>query len=166
VFLLWYAETAMLITQTERRETLFSKRSLNELMALYEANYRRLKHLIPDLGTVGEKRVSRVANDLDLHLEIIGRAPYTTILSLTYYFESGKLADPAARIRIYHDARLVEVESCRFRQPLPFTRIARPGVRLPMLEWKWEVNLFFEKWLLYCVEQGHDFTVEAVASSQ
>lgn len=131
-------------------------------MAIYEANYRRLKHLIPALTQIADRAISTSSDDLDLHLQIEERSTYTTILTLTYLFDDGSVADPAARIRIYHDARVAEVEACRFRQPLPFTRIARPGVKLPVLEWKWEINVFLEKWLLYCIEQGHLFDLESV----
>jgi len=150
----------MLITRSYASDTPFSRRSLSELMAVYEGNYRRLLRLVPEPDRLPARAVSRVAGELDLHLQLVEQHAYTTILQLTYYFDDGRVADPAAQVRLYHDARLAEVESCRFRQPLLFTRFARPGVRLPVIEWKWEANLFLEKWLRYCLDHGHRFEAD------
>ncbi len=57
-------------------------------------------------------RVSRVAEDCDLRLSVTERSPYTTSFDLTYLFEApdGLTTYPDMRVRIYHDARLVEAQ--------------------------------------------------------
>ena len=62
---------------------------------------------------------------MDLHLEVIDQAPYTTLLRLTYFFpfEDERVhrlpqADPDALLRAYHDARQVEVIDLRTLKPL------------------------------------------------
>jgi uncharacterized protein YqiB (DUF1249 family) len=61
------------------------------------------------------------------------------------------------RVRIYHDAHLVEAQQCAgvHIQPLP------GGVRLSPereLDQRWARNMMLNKWLEYCVERGHRFS--------
>src|ERR1044072_8535974 len=88
--------------------------SFVSLMSLYESNYIRLAWLVPDLHTVEGSHVSRVAGDCALHLAVDERARYTTTFRLTYVFDDAgaPLADPDLQIRVYHDARLAEVQAC------------------------------------------------------
>jgi uncharacterized protein YqiB (DUF1249 family) len=89
-------------------------RSFVALMSLYESNYLRLAALAGDLRRLPDARVSRVADDCDLRLSVTERSPYTTSLDLTYLFAPAAGADgeiatyPDMRVRIYHDARLVD----------------------------------------------------------
>jgi uncharacterized protein len=134
-------------------------RSLSGLMELYELNFVRLARLISDLDAICDEAVSRVDGSPALHLQVLERGPFTTTLCLTYRFEESDgvvLPDPDLRVRVYHDARLAEAMSCR----------SRPGVgslppqfatKLPLLDWKLEINRFLEKWLTYCLAQGHRF---------
>ncbi|HEB80800.1 MAG TPA: DUF1249 domain-containing protein [Chromatiales bacterium] len=133
-------------------------------MALYEANYVRLLALVPHLHTIPATGASQVAPQVDgspdLYLTVLERTRYTTIFRLTYYFRHGgdPVADPDARLRVYHDARLVEVLSCRDG------RAPRPGARLGLMH-RWQANLFLEKWLNYCLRQGHCFRPSAHAAA-
>ena len=126
-------------------------RSFAGLMAVYESNYRRLLVLAPGLDTL-EAAVSRVPGCLDLHLRVLERHRYTTLLHLTYYFEEpggGLRADPDLTIRVYHDARQAEAVAC--------TRPQRGGGDGCTLAGRWRMNRFLEKWLAYCLAQGHGF---------
>lgn len=125
-------------------------------MALYDRNYERFKSLVPVLGSVGDCCVSRVDGHLDLHLSVVERHKFTTVISLTHWFgEKGRTyADPDVRVRLYHDARMAEAllpgdqaESLQDPNVLP----------LYQLERKWQVNRFLEKWLDYSLEIGHRF---------
>ncbi|MGC1952562.1 MAG: DUF1249 domain-containing protein [Gammaproteobacteria bacterium] len=133
-------------------------RSLAELIALYESNYIRLTRLVPELRAMEGTTVSRVADALDLYLTVLERSKYTTSLALTYQFQDGDevFAEPNARIRVYHDARAVEVVSqIRRRRIHPARRWHRRP--MPELERKWELNRFLHKWLGFCQRQGHIF---------
>ncbi len=138
-------------------------RTLGTLIAMYESNYVRIMRLAPELDDIGGTVVSRVAGALDLYLSVLERFKYTTTVSLTYRFDEDPLGkdgcfvfEPRARIRIYHDARAVEVLShCRRRA----SRQTRPWRRghMPELDRKWELNRFLQKWLGFCMRQGHLF---------
>ena len=133
-------------------------RDLDSLIRIYEGNYFRLMRLAPELSDLEGTTVSRVAGALDLYLTIIERAPYTTFAVLTYRFDDGlhSLAEPNARIAVYHDVRAVEVLShCRRRRASRAMRWS-PG-HMPELDRRWEMNRFLQKWLGFCQHQGHLF---------
>src|SRR6187401_1932400 len=87
-------------------------RSFVALMSLYESNYLRLATLAGDLRQLPDAAISRVPEDCDLRLGVTERSPYTTSLDLTYLFADpeGQSTYPDMRIRVYHDARLVEAQ--------------------------------------------------------
>lgn len=107
--------------------------------------------LAPELSSLRGHYLSRLDGHIDLHLEILEQTPYTTLIHLTYLFCEGG-ADPDALLRVYHDARQMEVLELRQRV-LPLSR--RPD--MCALERKWRINLFLSKWLGYCCRQGHCF---------
>jgi len=127
-------------------------------MDLCDENYRHLLRLAPALRTLQGRFRSRVADDMDLYLEILEQTPYTTCIHLTYYFQHQDQAhpDPDATLRVYHDSRQVEVLDLR-QQALP---VSRGGAQAALVQ-KWRVNLFLSKWLSYCAKQGHRFVTPA-----
>lgn len=135
------------------------RQTIGNLMSLCEENYRLLMRLVVDLrGIQGDMR-SVLDQDLDLHLEILEQAPYTTLLRLTYFFPHSdglvhrqENPDPDALLRAYHDAGQVEVLDLR-QTALPLHN----NYRYPALETKWKVNLFLSKWLAFCLLRGHRF---------
>jgi uncharacterized protein YqiB (DUF1249 family) len=144
-------------------------RSFVALMSLYESNYLRLASLAGNLRQLDGVRVSRVADDCDLRLSVTERSPYTTSLDLTYLFaehaagEGGGVSTyPDMRIRVYHDARLVEA------QEWAYDSIGRPehevlrrlrGAAERELDQRWARNTMLNKWLEYCIDRGHGFRV-------
>ncbi len=126
-------------------------------MELYEENYARLRRLVPGLERLRGRAVSHVQGTPSLYLETVAQARYTTTLHLTYYFEvgDGRIADPDLHIRACHDARVVEVVACGRSGHRPLPPPARYGA--PVLDCKWESNVFLEKWLSYMLDQGHCF---------
>ena len=138
--------------------------SFVSLMSLYESNYIRLGWLIPSLDAIGTSAISTVPGDCPLHVTIEDRSRYTTTLTLTYLFEvpddaSGplpSLRDPDLQIRVYHDARLAEVQSCaRWHRHEVLESIRSECARA--LGDRWLRNVMLNKWLDYCVERGHRF---------
>jgi uncharacterized protein YqiB (DUF1249 family) len=137
-------------------------------MSLCEENYRALVRLIPDLPLVQGEARSTLVIGLDLNLEILEQAPYTTLLRLTYFVphEDGLVhragqPDPDALLRVYHDAGQVEVLDLR-QAVLPIHN----HYRYPALETKWRANLFLSKWLTFCIRQGHSFPADAFRKEQ
>ena len=133
-------------------------RSFVALMSLYESNYLRLAALAGDLRRLPETGLSRVADDCDLRLSVTERSPYTTGFDLTYLFtqESSVTTYPDMRVRIYHDARLVEAQEWAVRHDHQALRALR-GVAERELDQRWARNTMLNKWLEYCIDRGHGF---------
>jgi uncharacterized protein YqiB (DUF1249 family) len=132
--------------------------SVGALLELCEENFQLLRLIAPDLRAMRGSHHSRRAGQLDLHLDILGQSPYTTTLRLTYYFDEqqGRAPDPDATLRVYHDARQLEVLDLR-QQALPVERLfERPG-----LARKWKASVFLSKWLWFCLRNGHRFEPKA-----
>jgi uncharacterized protein len=142
-------------------------RSFVALMSLYESNYVRLSSLAGNLRRLTDMRVSRVPDDCDLRLSVTERSPYTTSLDLTYLFvEKGPGGEPDLttfpdmRVRIYHDARLVEAQEWTqewtSRHEHEVLRRLR-GAAERELDQRWARNTMLNKWLEYCIDRGHGF---------
>lgn len=126
-------------------------RSFAGLMELYEQNYIRLRNIAPDLS-VADEMLSTVPEHQDLYLSITQRCKYTTMMRLTYRFEEegNALFEPDLHLKMYHDARVVEVQQMHSRSHGPL-------YMAQMIEQKWRMNRFLYKWLGYCLYQGHYF---------
>jgi uncharacterized protein len=136
------------------------------LMSLYESNYLRLASLAGDLRQLTGVRLSRVQDDCDLRLSVTEQSPYTTSLELTYLFGEGEhqTTYPDMRVRIYHDARLVEAQEWapewaqqRAQEHEALRRLRGAAER--ELDQRWARNTMLNKWLEYCIDRGHGFNV-------
>ena len=134
-----------------RSESAIEPHSFAGLMDLYEHNYMRLRKIVPDLY-LADQMISSVPGHADLYLCVKQRCKYTTMLSMTYRFKRPGfyLFEPDLHLKIYHDARVVEVEHLVKRQQ----GIVHTD---PLLEHKWTMNRFLFKWLGFCLYQGHFF---------
>lgn len=133
--------------------------SFVSLMSLYESNYIRLNWLVPNLHSVSGTLVSQVEGDCPLHLVVGERSRYTTTLSLTYVFEEeagATVADPDLQVRVYHDARLAEVQTCARWHRHSMLESMRSELARALGD-RWLRNVMLNKWLDYCVERGHSF---------
>ena len=132
--------------------------SFVSLMSLYESNYIRLGWLIPELNGMSGTAISTVEGDCPLHLTVEERSRYTTTLLLTYVFEdaSGPTTDPDLQIRVYHDAKLAEVQACARWHRHSMLESIRSELARALGE-RWLRNVMLNKWLDYCVERGHRF---------
>jgi len=133
-------------------------RSFVALMSLYESNYLRLVTLAGDLRRLPDARISRVADDCDLRLSVTERSPYTTSLDLTYLFPADEAFStyPDMRVRIYHDAHLVEAQEWASQHGHDALRRLR-GLAERELDQRWARNTMLNKWLEYCIDRGHGF---------
>ena len=86
------------------------------------------------------------------------RSPYTTSFDLTYLFEApdGFTTYPDMRVRVYHDARLVEAQEWASQHEHEALRRLR-GVAERELDQRWARNTMLNKWLEYCIDRGHGF---------
>ena len=136
--------------------------SVGGLMELCDENYRQMLKLAPTLTELKNRHLSRVDGHLDLHLEILEQTPYTTLIHLTYRFgnDDTAMSDPDAQIRVYHDAKQLEVLDLKQRA-IPMEK--KPD--MCSLERKWRANLFLSKWLEFCCGQKHHFSSDSELSS-
>lgn len=141
----------LLDLESVRRGRAIEAHSFSGLMDLYENNYLRLRQIVPDL-TVADHMISSVPGHADLYLTVKQRCRYTTMLSMTYRFGTPGhyLFEPDLHLKIYHDARVVEVQHLHKRN-LGWV-YSDHG-----LQHKWAVNRFLYKWLGFCLYQGHFF---------
>jgi uncharacterized protein len=134
-------------------------RTFVALMGLYESNFIRLGWLAGNLRALAGRYASQVRGDCDLVLTVTERSPYTSTLNLTYLLPEGRsrIRSPDMRVRIYHDAHLVEAQHCggvhTRSPPHPRRRAAERE-----LDQRWARNMMLNKWLEYCVERGHRFS--------
>jgi len=134
-------------------------RSFVALMGLYESNYIRLNWLAGTLSGLDGRHRSAVPGDCDLLLNVTERSPYTSTLNLTYLLEGEAdhaVQYPDMRVRIYHDAHVVEaLEWAAPRNPV--LKALRTHAERE-LDQRWGRNVMLNKWLEYCVERGHRFS--------
>ena len=141
----------LLELDSTRQKYIITPNSFSGLMDLYEHNYMRLRKIAPDLS-IANQMVSSAPGHADLYLSVKQRCKYTTMLSMTYRFEkSGHyLFEPDLHLKVYHDARVVEVQHLLKRH---CGLIQKDQI----LQHKWAMNRFLFKWLGYCLYQGHYF---------
>ena len=137
-------------------------RSFVALMSLYESNYIRLGWLAVRPRALAGAYRSQVEGDCDLLLTVAERCAYTSILDLTYELPDrhGPVRCPDMRLRVYHDARLVEAE--RWAGPVAGATLKTGGCAERELHQRWVRNMMLNKWLEYCAERGHRFAAPAV----
>ena len=128
------------------------------LMEIYECNYIRMRNLVPEIDSLPDAVISRIDGVLDLHLRITERCRFTTTLNLTYYFTDpdGRFPAPDMQVRMYHDAQVAEVIACGRRRGRRHALYNRLFQSYTLAE-KWRMNRFLQKWLGYCLMQGHRF---------
>ena len=139
-------------------ECIAGPRSFGGLMALYEGNYIKLAQLAPGLSQATGVHVSRSPEDLELQLSVETHTPYTALIRLTYVFhdDAEAVRDPDMQIRVYFDARMVEVLSWA---PNNRHHVLRDlAIRYPReLDRRWALNQVLGKWLEYLMDTGHQF---------
>ena len=148
-------------------------------MGLYESNFIRLGWLAGELQALSGRYASSVPGDCDLVLTVMERSAYTSTVNLTYLLPAahGMVRCPDMRLRIYHDAHLVEAQPGEDVGGVRRSHGARVCRRFPPrsrrslaereLDQRWMRNMMLNKWLEYCVERGHRFSsrMEPAASA-
>jgi len=141
-------------------------RSFVALMSLYESNYIRLAWLTGELSSLQGHHCSQVEGDCELRLAIEERSAYTTTLNLTYLIpdrpgipdKPSSIAYPDMRLRVYHDARLAEAQDWASTHEHSALKAFRSQAERE-LDQRWARNIMLNKWLEYCVERGHRFSL-------
>ena len=133
------------------------------LQKICESNYFKLFHLAPHLHRIEQHAVACADGKPSLYLTIIEKSPYTLTLELSHCFqkEPDAFFEPAVKARVYLDAKCVEVLRDRSRPHIArvMRRSIRPG---DVLNYKWSLNYFLERWLSHCIQLGYRFTDAAL----
>lgn len=137
-------------------------RGFVSLMDLYESNFIRLRKLIPEPHNIEDALISHVPGHLDLYLNIVERSKYTSTLYLSYCFptDHGLKMEPNLKIKIYHDARVAEAMAGH----LHHGRLILDNLPADALRERWKLNRFLNRWLGYCLRQGHSFAPFVIQS--
>lgn len=148
----------MLVDSLIVPECIYRPGSFTGLMTIYESNFLKLNQLTSSFAYPGGSWVSASSRDCDLHLHLLKAEPYTTTLKLTYWFverDGTVVPDPDLKLRIYHDARLVEAVAGRDHQHHhpKLKELALPAGT--ELDRRWRINMMLNKWLDYLLEVGH-----------
>lgn len=127
-------------------------------MAECEANYVRLKKLLPLEGNEREFAVSYGAQLWRYKINIIERSPYTITLQLMQIAkntaDSTWLQMPRLTVRMYRDAKLAEVLAWEGHKRLR-PRYDYPNQSMYQCDEKLQINQFLGEWLIACLKQGH-----------
>ncbi len=128
------------------------------LQLICDANYDRLLRLAPDLLKMQGQKTASVGGKPSLYISIIDRTRYTLTIELSHFFEHsmGAFSEPALKIRAYLDIKSVEV-LCDHYRPQVEHAFRRPGMHREIMEYKWNLNYFLEKWLTHCIHLGYEF---------
>ncbi|MDD2724555.1 MAG: DUF1249 domain-containing protein [Methylovulum sp.] len=137
------------------------------LEQICESNFQKLLRLIPDLSDVKEAAIGLAALQTTLYLEVIEETPYTKTIELSHCFNNNanEIMAPAVIIRVYLDARLAEVLSDHAR-----ARVAKvypdPRKSRDIMNYKWRLNYFLQKWLDHCLSKNYRFTAQPLSTSR
>lgn len=126
---------------------------------LCASNFQKLLRLIPDLSRLEQAAAGYASGKPDLQLTILEKTPYTLTLQLSHSFplqNLGPVFEPALKIRVYLDAQLAEVLRDHVRSDAA-SAIQNPGKSREIMDYKWTLNYFLEKWLDYCLQMRYRF---------
>jgi uncharacterized protein YqiB (DUF1249 family) len=128
------------------------------LQTLCESNFRKLIQLVPDLRDIDQLTTGRAEDKPNLYLIPVEIGPYTTTLELSHRFDQTvePLFEPAVKMRVYFDARSVEVLRDNER-PMVKQALNKSASAKEIMNYKWELNYFLEKWLNHCLKDHYIF---------
>ena len=132
------------------------------LEQICESNYQKLLKLIPDLLILKETAIGHALNNTTLHMTVIESTPYTLTVELSHCFNQNlvELLEPAVKIRLYLDAQLAEVLSDHVRASVAQV-FKDPGLSREIMNYKWRLNYFLQKWLDHCLKKDYQFSKTA-----
>ncbi|MEQ1557546.1 MAG: DUF1249 domain-containing protein [Methyloglobulus sp.] len=127
-----------------------------------EANFQKLFQLIPDLRIFKDKATGIAPCNTLLYVQIIEQTAYTLTIELSHCFSKkpDELMVPEVRIRLYLDAQLAEVISDHARASVNHV-FKDFGLSREIMNYKWRLNFFLQKWLDHCLTKGYRFTPQA-----
>lgn len=136
------------------------------LEQICESNYQKLFKLIPNLLELKDTAIGLAPQHSALHLKVLEHTVYTMTVELSHCFNKtpDEFLEPAVIIRIYLDAQLAEVLSDHARASV--SRVFHdPGLSTEIMNYKWRLNYFLQKWLDHCLKKNYQFSAKALKST-
>ena len=132
------------------------KSSPRSPMWVFEQNFRLLQRLLPELEQGGDRFVLNAAKGEALELLILERCRYTTMVELSQPFaiDGEWLPDLSMQLRVYHDARVVEVAAYQGCHRIP-ARYQVESQGRHHKDDKRQINFLLHDLLLYCLRLGY-----------
>ena len=125
-------------------------KTYSDVSALFESNYQKIIELIPLLKQTVHHSVIYHESLSDLHLIVDNRFTHTGEFTLTHIL-NGEVKKPDIKFKVYFDAQLLEVLSVCNETTL---NSEHPYMaQCDDMNIQWELNLFIERWLDYCLDQ-------------
>ena len=133
------------------------KVDLKNYMADCEANYYRLKKLLPGFDDADSVQFALPgSDDVLLSIEVIERTPYTSLVAIRQHGVTALapwIPASSLKVRLYHDARLAEVVNfAGARSPRP--RYHYPNEEMLQPDEKAQWNRFLSEWLELAIQRG------------
>jgi len=131
------------------------------LEKLCESNYHKLFCLIPDLCSFQSQATGTTSNKPSLYLKVIERSKHTLTVELSHAFNNNleDFMEPAVKIRVYLDANLAEVLNDHAR-PVVSKVYKDPAQSVEIMNYKWRLNYFLQKWLDHCLQADYKFEIQ------
>lgn len=132
--------------------------NLAGLMNLGETNYMLVLRLLADKEKVGEVRTFFINEHLLYRIDVKEVTRYTSLINIAQESEHGspqlsKLMRPVMKIRLYHDARMVEIISSQNISRVK-PRYDYPNSNMHQPDEKQQILIFLKEWLQLCLTQG------------
>ena len=132
--------------------------NLVQLMNLCETNYMLVLRLLADKEIAGEVREFFINENLSYTIVIDEVTRYTSLVSIAQEANHqceklAKIMRPVMQLRLYHDARMVEVISSQHIARVK-PRYDYPNDEMHQPDEKQQILLFLKEWLQQCLKQG------------
>ncbi len=132
------------------------------MQTVCEGNYKKIVRLIPDLRYLAGSAQGFSQQKPVLHVQVLEQTPYTKTIQLSHFFTENSvlLLEPAVKIRVYFDVCIAEVlrDYKRVEVANAITDISRSK---DIMDYKWRLNYFLEKWLDHCLKTDYIFVRDA-----
>lgn len=135
---------------------------LRTLQAECTANFVRLERLLQKASggeTVEMPLAGRSGRFGTLHLEVLERAPYTTVVRVSQSGVLDAMIDsPRMMVHLYHDVQMAEVTDFQRRRHFE-GRYRYPNAQMHQPDEKLQLNRFLGEWLDHGLAHGCDMRV-------
>ncbi|MGJ8692831.1 MAG: DUF1249 domain-containing protein [Thalassotalea sp.] len=131
---------------------------LSNLMNLGETNYMLVLRLLADKEHTGEVRAFFINDTLSYRIEVLEVTRYTSLINIAQVANHScekiaKILRPVMSIRLYHDARMVEIISSQnIARVKP--RYDYPNQDMHQPDEKQQTLIFLKEWLQLCLKHG------------